>query len=1045
MKSLFIPIFTLLLCGSLSSQIIKPEQIINSYYFSSEKYYKKGLIRLADIKLELAFSKVKGYSSEDKKLLLDAEIEFDKANYVIAENLYTNFIVNRQNSPLQPFAAYRRAVLSFYLNKFDKAEFYFDQTRKLAEENFAFRSSDIYEDLIYKSYYWRGLSFYNLGKLIEAKNSFDICQTKYPRNPLADDALFALGLIAEQTNLNEDAIVYYKKVRQQYPSRNNYLICLLREASNYLVQRNPSSAAIQLERAEQYLNQYSIQLSKKDTFMLPEFEEQSYIEEIPSLLLFLKAETSNLANNFDASLKYYKEFITSNTSSPLLTNAEFGYGYGLLNKNDISNAIKYFDIVIEKNINQESKLKAASQLYRAIALKKKGDTLQASKELAALSQISGYPYLALALIELGQIQIEAKEYSSSKKTLERAEREASDQLSKVRAKILLGASYLELGMWDKAIIEYREARQIAENNSLIIIPDKFFYINESLLKEGYGLLQSQKSNEAITVLNTFIAKAGNDKRVSEAIFWLAESYYRSDLITNAIESYENLIDKYYLPERREEILYGLGWSHFRRKQFEKSSKYFDLLVKEFPKSKHSVEVLTRQGDGYYLEKKYAKAAESYSKAAKLSPNSEEGQYSAYQLCHAYYRNNRLDLAISSLLDFVRRYNKSSFAPNAMYLTGWIKFQQKKYKEAVDNYNYLIDAFPQSGLIPRAYYSIGDCFFNQENYEKAMTYYRIVIETYPNSSIAPEAMRSLQQSLELLGREDEALKIINEYTQSNEESPFYREFKEKAASILFDNRKYKDAIVEFENIVNKNPDNPKNVESIYWIGKSYAGMDNTDEAEKAFNLIITKYPKSEQVPLAIYEKAILKKKANQIAKADELLLEILQKFPDNPIAPQVQFERAVMKFSAGDTLGSMAIYRIIADKYDRNDYAIESRYRVAKFNKNSNKLDSALLDYAVLSKYESNPEIASEALYRMGEIYLEQKNDSLAIEKFDIIKEKFSGTEDWFSLSILALAEIYERKENYEKAIEFYNIIISLRPEDDFGKTAKTRIKSLRKN
>ncbi len=1046
LKFFFNGLFLFAFSALANAQILQPfESTPSLNYTQSKSVYDLGLIRFADFKLE-RLKNLSGYAAEDKKLILEAEIEFENGSWDIAEQKLAHFIETRDNSPLQALASYQRAVINFVVKRYDRAEFYFDQARKLAEESAVLRNDPSYDQLVYSSFYWRGVSFYNIGKLQEAKQSFELCQLKYPKNPMADDALFALGLIAEQTQKNDDAVAYYKKVRTLYPERNNYLICLAREASNYLVLRNPSSAMIQLERAESAWEQIQLQENRsKDSTILYQYEKQSYIEEIPNLLLFLRAESSNLANNFAASISYYKNFIDRYLESPLLLNAKFGLGFAQLNKGELKDAIVNFNEVITKAGDKDWKTKAAAQLYRAIALKRSGDTEQAKKEFSALASINGFPYLSLALIELGQIYYEERDFLNSQKTLEKADREAQDPVSTVRAKILLGVSQMELTNWDKAVTEFREARTIAENTSQIVMPDRQLYIFETFLKEGIVQVQNQKSNEAINVLNNFISKAGKDPRKSEGIFWLAEAYYRSDLLTNAIETYESLYNSNSVNERKEEILYGLGWSYFRKKQFSKSSQYFDQLLKEFPNSKFGVEVLTRQGDGYYLEKNYSKAAESYTRAAKLRPDTEEGQYSAYQLCHALYRGNKLDQAVNSLLDFVRKYSKSQFAPNAMYLTGWIKFQQKKYKEAIENYNFLIDAYPQSGLIARTHYAIGDAYFNQENYEKATISYKVVIDNYPSSDIAPEAMRGVQQCLELTGREEEAVQILNNYTEKNADSPFYREFKEKAASILFDNRKYKDAISEYENMINKTPDSPKNVESIYWIGKSYVGMANYDEADKTFIKLIQKYPKSEQAPLALLERGLLKKKLNDAKAADEILLELSNKYPENIIASQAIFERAIMKYAIGDTAGSMSLYNELADKYDRSEYATESRYRVAKYLKNTGKLDSSKAQFEKLANVVSNQDLSAEARYRIGEIEVSRGNLDSALANFDIVKEKFSGIEDWFSLSMLAMAEIYEKQSNTAKAIECYNIILSLRPEDDFGKTAKQRIKTLKKD
>jgi TolA-binding protein len=92
----------------------------------------------------------------------------------------------------------------------------------------------------------------------------------------------------------------------------------------------------------------------------------------------------------------------------------------------------------------------------------------------------------------------------------------------------------------------------------------------------------------------------------------------------------------------------------------------------------------------------------------------------------------------------------------------------------------------------------------------------------------------------------------------------------------------------------------------------------------------------------------------------------------------------------------------------------------------------------------NPLLASEAQFRIGEMWMQGKNYEKAIASFVIVKEKFSGSEDWFSRSLLNLGECYEQTGNNDGATEIYRTLESLRPDDDFGKTAKSRLKRLGK-
>jgi TolA-binding protein len=80
----------------------------------------------------------------------------------------------------------------------------------------------------------------------------------------------------------------------------------------------------------------------------------------------------------------------------------------------------------------------------------------------------------------------------------------------------------------------------------------------------------------------------------------------------------------------------------------------------------------------------------------------------------------------------------------------------------------------------------------------------------------------------------------------------------------------------------------------------------------------------------------------------------------------------------------------------------------------------------------NPTIAAEAQYRIGELWMKQKEYANAITAF------------LFSLSLLGLGDCYETLKNYDAAKEVFQTLMTLRPDDDYGKTASARLKRIQK-
>lgn len=1011
-------------------------------YIGSDILHREGLLRKSEYELIKMIKLFPKAASIDKALLLDAENDALSGNMKVARSKLEEFIETKPNSPLVAHAALQRAFISFENADFKQAEYDFYETRQLAQNDYVARVNQDYAVIEHEASFWQAVSMSNQGRHQEAIPIYLDAAEKYESEKYADDALFMVATIKEMNRKNREAIEYYKRIIENYPNRNTFLISKIRLANNHLLLREYSAALIALESAEATIPNIEKSLDLEDGL----FEKQDFADLAPQMIIYLKGESYNMSGNYQKGLITFQTFLETYNDSEFTENSRLGAGWALLNLQEAEEALKYYDKVIENIDDDNFRERSIAQLYRTVALKELGKVDKAQDELSALSVQPTYPFLGQVLLELGQIYYEKQEYDKARRTVERGLRESTDAKITVRLHLILGAIFLENELWSRAASEYKKAENIATNSTIVLLPRKEWYISESRFKQGIALVKAQRSADAIQPLLAYIATNPDDKRTHEAYFWLAESYYNTDMLNSAAETYDVVLQQFPNSPRREQAYYGKGWSYFRMKDFRNSSSEFDQMIKEFPKSKYALEVLTRQGDGYYLQKNYRKAADSYARASRIGPGTDEGQYASYQLCHALYRSGQLESAINSLLDFIRQYNDSPYAPNAMYLVGWIKFQQRRYDEAIDNFLFLQSAYPQSSLLPRSHYAIGDAHYNAGNFESAIAAYRTVVEEYPASALAPEALRSIQYSLLALGREEEAIDIAGEYIESNPESPFVEEFQLKRAEMFYSGKKFDNSAEEYKNFIDKNPDSDKVPEVIYWMGKSYAGMKELEKAEDAFNMLVIKFPEEELAGIALLESGIMYKNNANATKADSLFLQLRNIYPKHEASAQAGFELAVLKIAKEDTLAALELFRATADSFPNLDYGDQSRYQIARYYRNKDMNDSALYHFNILAEIQENAELAALAQYRVGELYMKKEMYDQAVLAFKKVIERFTGIEDWFTLAHLSLGEAYENMEDAESAAQVYTSLIAIRPdeEDDYHKTAKARLERIQK-
>lgn len=1024
-------------CFVYSQLLETPYQYGSKEEFEANEYFDKLNIRLAEERLISMLEKYSDSPAADKAEILSANVEFLTGNYKNADSKLNDFINQRSNSPIRAHAAILRAYIFFEQKKYNKAVELFTKSKELSESEFLIRKDSVYRILANNSLYWGAISYCHLGKYQEAKPLFEECFRVYPDQKYADDALFSLGII-EEINLNYSvAISYYNTISKKYPFSNSYIASRVREINNKLMLRDPIQALDILGHAQNVL----VRIAMKDS-VGKLYEIQTFSNNAGPDLQFLQGEAQNIAGNYEQALIEYRTYIETYSNPELDDYVRLGAAWSLLNLSKYKEAIDFYDTVLENTNEENQRAKAIAKLYKAVALKRIGNREQANKEFSALSIQAGYPYIGQVLLELGQMYYEEGNFDEAKRALERAEREATEGAVKARIQLLSGATNMELRNFDKAAMDYAAAEQVALRTSAQFMPQKDWYITESRLKRGMALVMAHRNSEAITVLNSYIGDDKKDNRKDEALFWLAEAYYRSDLLKNSAETYSQILTQYPASQRKEEAIYGQGWSFFRLKNFKRSSEIFDKMARYYPNSKYTLEVLARQADGYYITKDYKNAAEAYKKAADLAPRTEEGQYCAYQLCHALYRLGAYEKAITYLLSFVRFYPNSNLSPYALYLIGWIRFQQKEYKEAIGNFEHLTQAYNQHDLIVRAYYAIGDSYYNMSDFEKAIGAYNVIVNQFPSHELASEAWKSLQFCYIALGREDEAIRIADSVISSHPNTPFAQELFIKKADMFYSGAKFNDAVSEYQNFMKSYPDSKRNSEALYWMGKSYINMNEYDKATDAFVELEKKYFDSDFTPLAMLENALLKKKIGDLNYADSIFQKIEEKFPDNENSAQAGFERAVIKYNMGDTINAIKLYVAVADKYTGLEFGDQSRYRVAGYYMMNELNDSARYHYDLIANSKSDPVLSAEAQYRIGELWMRDKNLEKAASAYLVIRDFFPGVEKWYPLGMINLGEIYELLNQNDKAIDVYKAVLNQYPENDYGNTVKLRLKRL---
>jgi len=1000
----------------------------------ADVWQSDGLLRRsADVLDEFRDSEVR--SGSDALRMSRAEIERASGLPKSSDRSLMVFLQERSNSPFVPIAMSARGFLALSEARYSQADSLLYTAALRAQHDYSIRRDTQYRTLAQHAYFWDGVALGRMQKFDSAIVRFAACIAADSLGSLAPRALFAMGQMYERLAVTNKASEAYSTIRKKYRTGNIIVAARIREAQIALQQRMPERAVDILGGIDAEI----LSLSAGDSLLpFPISEAAGQVRILRTNALIMRG---GFAEALDSATAYLRES-PADRNVPLV---RLQSAFCMLNLDSSDDALLHLDKIIDQVTDDASPIRQQALLYRALALRQSGMPEKAVADFTYLAALAGYPYQAQALVEVGQAAYQRGDMEATIRAVDRAEKLSTDAQTTIRSQLLLAAAFLELQKWSDAEAVYERVEQEAAQLPSAYAEMRSRYLAEARLKRGICLAQEGKREAAIRVLTGYVASHPADPQRDEGLFWLAEMMYRSDLLRNAQDVYEELVNRYTASPRREDALYGLAWTFFRKREFDKSIKAFGVLLDAFPKSSYAVDAMVRRGDALYISRSYSQAAEQYRRAARTAPNTEVGQYAGYQAGQALYRAGNLADASAYLRSFASEQPASALADDALYLSGWIAFQQHNDQEAIKEFEYLIDKYPNGDQTANAMFTLADALYNTGDLEGAKARYRSLISKFPMNPLAVEAAKSLQSVLVGEGKTDEAIAVADQMIAYNPQSKAASEFAWEKANIFYSGRNYKSAADELQAFLSKFPDNSRADHALFMLGKTYLSMDDVQQAHNAFTSLERTYPNSEYIALSKMELADFHKERARAKVADSLYAVVMKRYPtDTAEASRAGFERATIARMMLDTLQALNLYRTVADAYPGTEYGDQARYQLALYYRAVRMPDSARTELATLVRTSPSAMIRANALFDMGDLYSRQRMWMEAVEAFEHVRNDYAGYEDWYTLSMIGLGSAYEQLGDVTAARDAYTVVAQLRPNDDYGKTALARLKRLEK-
>ncbi|HLA48027.1 MAG: hypothetical protein A2Z59_01335 [Nitrospinae bacterium RIFCSPLOWO2_02_39_17] len=221
----------------------------------------------------------------------------------------------------------------------------------------------------------------------------------------------------------------------------------------------------------------------------------------------------------------------------------------------------------------------------------------------------------------------------------------------------------------------------------------------------------------------------------------------------AIEKYNQILERYPRSGLTEEVLYRLGETYFLNiSDIQSALIYFSELIAKGKTNKISYKSQKYIAQIYdeYL-KNYDQAIIEYHKLIDTFKRWGEIDINQYNIAMCYFKKGDYDQATTEVKILLEKYPRSELSPDAMYLFANCKYLLGRCDEAITGYKKLIERYPISKYIVDAKYGIGMCLEEEEKLQEALLVYKEIKDVYVNTVAITNKINGVEERLSNRGR------------------------------------------------------------------------------------------------------------------------------------------------------------------------------------------------------------------------------------------------------------------------------------------------------
>jgi len=556
--------------------------------------------------------------------------------------------------------------------------------------------------------------------------------------------------------------------------------------------------------------------------------------------------------------------------------------------------------------------------------------------------------------------------------------------------------YFQKEQYSLAYPLFKELQQSLKETDKVNTPIEAQEINYYTIVSGLKQNEGRAEQDA----QQYIEVTKNNARAQMMSFHLAESYFRKQQFSEAIDLYEKSNIANLSNREVADAKFHQGYSYFTLQQFAKAKPLFNA-IRQVKTDSNYIDANYYYGFIAFRDRNYSEALQSF----RVVEN--EPAYEAivpYYIAQIYYVQGRKEEAVTYAENKIKQGKAQYYDLELKQMLGHEYFERKQYAKALP---YLEDYVNRSKKVRREdLYEVSYAYYQAANYTKAIEGFKQL--SGKEDSLSLHAMYLLGDSYLKTGQRANARNAFL-FGSSNNSNPTQREISRFNYAKLSYELGYQDeALKNLRSFIYDYPDSQYKDEAIELLVGALANTNNYRDALALLEGIKSPTTNVKRVyPRILYGRATEMINDGQLAEANALLDKALKDPNNASVLPLVNFWKGE-----------------IAYRNNEVDDAIKYYY--------------AYLNAGAPSSGEANERSVK---YNLGYTYYRKENYPVARSFFEPLASNVSLSSDPIAQdAYIRTADAYFMNRSYSQAKTMYDNVIKFSwPAEDYATFQKAMI------